>query len=242
MRVAVVSDVHGNLAALDAVREAIAAEQVDEIWCLGDLIGYGPRPSECCAAISDWATVTLAGNHDLGGLGLLPLREFSPVAATALEWTKERLSREAHDYLASLAPSTQLAGCGLFHGSPRDPVWEYVLTGEAVEGAFGASESSLILVGHSHVALAVVHPGAELEGALAPAGTDVDLGSRRWLLNPGSVGQPRDGDPRAAFLLLDLERRWAHFRRVDYDIRRTQQEMRERGLPEPLASRLTHGV
>jgi diadenosine tetraphosphatase ApaH/serine/threonine PP2A family protein phosphatase len=242
LRVAVVSDVHGNLAALEAVRGAIEAEGADEVWCLGDVVGYGPRPNECCAAIEGWATVSLAGNHDLGGLGLLPLDEFSPVAATALEWTRRQLSRVARGFLGSLAPSSRLDGCALFHGSPRDPVWEYVLSPATVAASFAASDAPLLLVGHSHVALAISQAGTQLDGGLAPAGTGVKLGPSRWLLNPGSVGQPRDGDARAAYLLLDLERGRAEFRRVEYDVGRTQGEMREQGLPEQLASRLGHGA
>jgi predicted phosphodiesterase len=242
LRVAVVSDVHGNLAALEAVREAINAEGADELWCLGDVVGYGPCPNECCDLLEAWARVTLAGNHDLGGLGLLPLNEFSPVAASALEWTQRQLSATARRFLASLTPSTRLDGCGLFHGSPRDPVWEYVLTGEAVEASLAASDAQLVLVGHSHVALAISRSRSRLDGGFAPDGTEVELGSRRWLLNPGSVGQPRDGDSRAAYLLLDLERGRAQFRRVEYEIGRTQREMRQQRLPEQLAARLAHGA
>jgi diadenosine tetraphosphatase ApaH/serine/threonine PP2A family protein phosphatase len=241
-RVAVVSDVHGNLAALEAVRAAVAGDAADEVWCLGDVIGYGPRPNECCGIIESWASVALAGNHDLGGLGLLPLSQFSPVAATALEWTQRQLSRKARGFLASLAPSSRLDGLGLFHGSPRDPVWEYVLSGEAVGAAFAVTDARLVLVGHSHVALAISRSGSQLEGGLAPGGTEVGLADARWLLNPGSIGQPRDGDPRAAYLLLDLERGRAEFRRVEYEIDRTQSEMRELGLPDQLASRLRHGA
>ena len=183
----------------------------------------------------------LVGNHDLGVLGRLDLEEFSPDAAAAARWTQTVLADEARALLESLSPSLGLEGAELYHASPRDPVWEYVLTEEAAIAAFHLTTAPLVLVGHSHVALALALQSDELAGGLAPEGTEIDLSTGRWLLNPGSVGQPRDGDPRAAWLLVDFERRFAQFRRVAYPIERTQAEMRERALPEPLAARLEHG-
>jgi predicted phosphodiesterase len=241
MRVAVISDIHANLHALEAVLAEIDREQPDAVWCLGDLVGYGPRPNRCCAIAAARADVCLVGNHDLGVLGRLDLEEFSPDAAAAARWTQTVLADEARELLESLSPNSGLPGAELYHASPRDPVWEYVLTEEAAIAAFHLTTSPLVLVGHSHVALALALQGDELAGGLAPEGTDIDLSTGRWLLNPGSVGQPRDGDPRAAWLLIDFERRFAQFHRVAYPIERTQTEMRERGLPEPLAARLEHG-
>ena len=189
MRVAVISDVHANYHALTAVLEEIDDARVDAIWCLGDTVGYGPLPNECCETVSARADVCLVGNHDLVVLGELAVSDFND---------------------------------------------------EAARTTFELSQAPLVLVGHSHVALALTFDGADAEGGLAPAGTELELGGRR-LLNPGSVGQPRDGDPRAAWLLLDLERRFAAFHRVAYSIDRTQAEMRERGLPRALAARLERG-
>ena len=242
MRVAVVSDVHGNLHALRAVLDAIAEEHADEIWCLGDLVGYGPRPNECCAEVERAASICLVGNHDLGVLGRLPLEDFADDAAAAARWSQSVLDDEARTYLERLSSSHATSETELFHGSPRDPVWEYVLGEEAAVAAFHLTSAPVLLVGHSHVALAFVLDGETLDGAVTPDGAELDLSSGRWLLNPGSVGQPRDGDPRAAYLVLDLDAKRALYRRVPYPIEQTQEEIRERGLPEPLAARLAHGM
>ena len=241
MRVAVVSDIHSNLAALEAALAAIDAESPDELWCLGDLVGYGPRPTECCAVVEERAAVCLAGNHDLAVRGTIDLNEFGGDAAVAARWTRERLGPEAKALLERLEPQGSAHDVSLYHGSARDPVWEYVLSDEAAGATLALAPAPLVLVGHSHVALVAVDAGAGVSGGVATAGLDVDLSAERVLLNPGSVGQPRDGDPRAAFLLLDLDRRRASFRRVEYDVARTQREMREAKLPEPLAARLSSG-
>jgi diadenosine tetraphosphatase ApaH/serine/threonine PP2A family protein phosphatase len=242
MRVAVVSDIHSNLHALEAVLAAIDAEAPEELWCLGDLVGYGPRPNECCATIAERADVCLAGNHDLAVRGTIDLEEFGGEAAVAASWTRDVLAPEAKALLDRLEPQGSAHGVALYHGSARDPIWEYVLSDEAALATLELADSPLVLVGHSHVALKVVQSGAELEGGVAPAGSELALDGMRALLNPGSVGQPRDGDPRAAFLLLDLDARHASFRRVEYDVERTQREIREAGLPEMLAGRLTLGL
>ena len=241
MRVAVVSDIHANLHALEAVLAAIDAESPDELWCLGDLVGYGPKPNECCTLAQARATVCLGGNHDLAVRGTIDLAEFSGDAGTAAAWTRDVLSDEARAFLDSLEPAGRTEGVALFHGSARDPVWEYVLSDEAAMTTFMLAREPLILVGHSHAALQISLRDTVLEGGLAPDGTELELSDARWLLNPGSVGQPRDGDPRAAYLLLDLGAHRATFRRVDYDIERTQSEMRAVDLPEALIERLTLG-
>jgi predicted phosphodiesterase len=242
MRVAVVSDIHSNLHALEAVLAAIETEKPDELWCLGDLVGYGPRPNECCAAIAERADVCLAGNHDLAVRGTIDLEEFGGEAAVAARWTRDVLQPEAQALLDRLEPEGSAHGVALYHGSARDPIWEYVLSDEGALATLELTDAPLVLVGHSHVALQVVQSGDEVAGGLAPAGTELELAGVRALLNPGSVGQPRDGDPHAAYLLLDLEARHATFRRVEYDVKATQREMREAGLPEMLAGRLELGL
>jgi predicted phosphodiesterase len=238
--VAVISDIHGNLHALESVLRSIDAESPDALWCLGDLVGYGPRPNRCCALVAERADVCLIGNHDLGVLGRIDLEDFSPDAAVSARWTAQVLDDEPRHYLESLSPSALLERAELYHASPRDPVWEYVLTPEVAFLSLEATEKPLVLVGHSHIALRF---GAdELTLALGEDGSEVDLGRERWLLNPGSVGQPRDGNPHAAWLLLDFEAQTAIYRRVHYPIEKTQAEIRERGLPEPLAARLATGV
>jgi predicted phosphodiesterase len=241
MRVAVVSDIHSNLHALEAVLTAIEAEEPDELWCLGDLVGYGPRPNECCAAIAERVDACLAGNHDLVVLGTLDMADFAGEAAAAAEWTRGVLDEDARAFLAPLEPQAKRHGAALYHGSARDPVWEYVLSDDAAWWTFQAAAEPLVLVGHSHVPLKVSFDGASLEGGVAEDGEEIDLSQSRWLLNPGSVGQPRQGDPRAAYLLLDLDAQRATFRRAEYEIERTQREMREAGLPEMLVTRLALG-
>ena len=242
LRVAVISDIHANLHALEAVLGAIDADPPDEIWCLGDLVGYGPRPNEVVEEVRRRAKVCLVGNHDLGVIGALEIDEFALDAAVAAQWTQTVLLDEHRAFLESLSPQAKLESAELYHGSPRDPVWEYVISEETARDALEATVLPIVLVGHSHVALAVGLSGSTLAGELAPDGTEVALDEARWLLNPGSVGQPRDGDPRAAGLRLDRDARRATFRRVEYAVEKAQAEIRERGLPEALAARLEHGV
>jgi predicted phosphodiesterase len=240
-RIAVISDVHGNRHALDAVLAAVASHEPDELWCLGDLVGYGPQPNECCAEVEARADLCLAGNHDLVVLGSLDIHDFAGDAAAAASWTRTVLEPAHRSFLAGLQPTATRPEAALFHGSARDPVWDYVLGEDAVWATFDATIEPLVLVGHSHVPLAIALDGDALVGGVARAGTEAALEADRWLLNPGSVGQPRDGDPRAAYLVLDPGLR-AMFHRVEYPIERTQAEMLERGLPPPLAERLAHGV
>jgi predicted phosphodiesterase len=242
MRIAILSDIHANYHALEAALAAADGEGVDEIWCLGDTVGYGPRPNRCCAVIAERAALCLAGNHDLAVTGVLSIDDFNGDAAAAAHWTREVLEPAARAFLETLEPAASRPGVELYHGSPIDPVWDYVLSEAAAFLSFRTTKAPLILVGHSHVALALSWAGENLGGGLAREGAEVDLAEGRWLLNPGSVGQPRGGDPRAAWLLIDEEARRATFRRTPYSIEQTQAEIRERGLPEALAERLAHGV
>ena len=240
MRVAVISDVHANFHALEAVLRAIDDASVSAIWCLGDTVGYGPRPNECCDTVRGRADLCLVGNHDLVALGELTVSDFNDEAAAAALWTSEVLTRPSEGFLRSLAPQAEVDGAELFHASARDPVWEYILTAEAARATLELTSAPVVLVGHSHVALALTIADGEVAGGLAPDGAEVELDGR-WLLNPGSVGQPRDGDPRAAWLLLDFDRKRAAFHRVAYPVDQTQAEMRAAGLPPLLAQRLAHG-
>jgi predicted phosphodiesterase len=243
VRIAVLSDVHGNLHALEAVLTSIDADAPDAVWCLGDLVGYGPQPNPCCTLVAERADVCLIGNHDLGVLGRLDLDDFSADAAAVARWTAEVLEDQPRAFLEGLEPKGRQDDIGLYHASARDPVWEYVLTPFAALASFSSTDARLILVGHSHVALAFALVDWTLETIIAPDGLELDLsGEGRWILNPGSVGQPRNGDPRAAYFILDLEAETALYRRVEYPVEKTQAEIREAGLPEPLAERLEHGL
>jgi predicted phosphodiesterase len=243
MRVAVISDVHGNLAALEAVLADIDRAQPDAIWCLGDTVGYGPRPNECCALVRERCAVVLGGNHDFVVAGTLEIDTFSAAAREAAEWTQTVLEPEWRAYLAGLDPVARVEGCALYHGSARDPVWEYVVDEESARASLELAQADIVLVGHSHVALALGLERGDLDGGLAPAKTVLELrGRERWLLNPGSVGQPRDGDPRAAWLLLELTPGHAVYERARYDVAATQREMRAAELPAALANRLGTGT
>jgi predicted phosphodiesterase len=242
MRVGVISDIHGNAAALEAVLAALEGEELDALWCLGDLVGYGPEPNRCCELVAQRADLCLVGNHDLGVIGSIPLDEFSPDAAAAARWTGNVLSDSSRSYLESLEPQAEVAGAELYHASPRDPVWDYVLSEPVARESLEITHAAVVMVGHSHVPLAMILENGRANGGLAPGGHEVDLERGRWLLNPGSVGQPRDNDARAAYVLLDLDAQRAQFRRVDYEVERTQAAILEQGLPETLAQRLALGL
>jgi len=224
------------------VLEAAEQEGAEELWCLGDLVGYGADPDACVKLAREHAAVCLAGNHDLAVTGEIPLDEFSRGASLAVQWTKDVIAPENLAFLASLKPIGEEGVVGLYHASPRDPVWEYVLSTLLAELCLNQQRHRLCLIGHSHVALSFVrHEGELATGEPERGGTQLDLRTGEWLLNPGSVGQPRDGDPRAAWLLLDLDGLTASFERTDYDIAGAAAAIRAARLPDSLAERLEYG-
>src|SRR4051812_12063442 len=229
MQVAIVSDIHGNRHAFQAVLDDVDATGVDEIWCLGDLVGYGAEPDACVELALARCQIILAGNHDLAVTGGLSTEEFSPSAAAAADWTRANLEPRNLEALRALPPEHLEREVGLFHASPRDPIWEYVLSTLQAELCLDAQRHRVCLVGHSHVALAFTRRGEGVVGTACPDGSRVDLGNGEWILNPGSVGQPRDGDARSAWLHLDLEAWSATWRRVEYDIPGAQAAIRAAG-------------
>jgi len=245
VRIGAITDVHANLPALEAVLAATDDAGVEEVWCLGDVLGYGVEPDACTELVRERCEVCLVGNHDLAVLGELDIDSFSEAAAIAVEWTRANTAAGTLEFLRGLEPSGARAGIGLYHASPRDPVWEYVLSGEQAEAGMNAGEPRISLIGHSHVALFFCRPpSGEDDGVRGgQAGDDslLDLSRGEWLLNPGSVGQPRDGDPRAAWLELDTEAETARFHRVAYDIERAATPIAAAGLPSRLADRLYTG-
>jgi len=248
MRLALLSDIHSNLPALEAVLADLEDARVDEAWCLGDVVGYGAQPDECAALVREHCAVCLVGNHDLAALEALDISTFSPAAAAAVRWTRERMTRETRDFLAGLEPADETREVGLYHASPRDPVWEYVLWPDQAAECIRTQAKRVSFIGHSHVALFFALADAaggdvaeEARGAQAGAGTSLEVGRGRWLINPGSVGQPRDGDPRAAWLELDTDSWQAIFHRVHYDIDRAADAIVATDLPEHLARRLYVG-
>lgn len=257
MRAAVFSDIHANRPALEAVLRDSEDADFDEVWCLGDVVGYGADPDDCVELVRERCDVCLVGNHDLAVLGRLDTSTFSDSAATAVEWTSEHTAKRNLDYLAELSPEDSSRAAALYHASPRDPVWEYVLWPEQAAECIAAQKKRVSFVGHSHVALFFTAGGQtgeqgaeepasgsaeeEARGWQAGAGTRLEIAAGRWLINPGSVGQPRDGDPRAAWLELDTDSWETTYHRVGYDIERAAESITAAGLPDHLARRLYLG-
>jgi predicted phosphodiesterase len=242
MKVAVISDIHANRHAFEATLDAVAASDAAELWCLGDLVGYGAEPDACVALAREHAAVCLAGNHDMAVTGEIPLDEFSRGASLAAQWTREVIAPENLSFLESLSPQGEEDHIGLYHASPRDPVWEYVLSTLLAELCLDKQGHRICLIGHSHVALSFArHEGALATGEPCRDGATLDVADGEWLLNPGSVGQPRDGDPRASWLLLDLDAMAVSFHRADYDVAGAAAAIRAARLPDSLAERLEYG-
>ncbi|MEA2199483.1 MAG: hypothetical protein QOI89_79 [Solirubrobacteraceae bacterium] len=242
MKVAVISDIHANRHAFEATLDAVAASDAAELWCLGDLVGYGAEPDACVALAREHAAVCLAGNHDLAVTGEIPLDEFSRGASLAAQWTREVIAAENLEFLQSLSVKGEENVVGLYHASPRDPVWEYVLSALLAELCLDAQPHRICLIGHSHVALSFVRrEGSLTTGEPRRDGDELDISDGEWLLNPGSVGQPRDGDPRASWMLLDLDGLQASFHRTDYDVAGAAAAIRAARLPDSLAERLEYG-
>jgi predicted phosphodiesterase len=246
MRIAIVSDIHANLAALEAVlAHAEGGSTVDAIWCLGDTVGYGPQPSECIARLKEAGAVWVAGNHERAATGAIGVEEFNADAAEAALWTRERLADDEAGLLDGLPEVITHAGCTLVHGTLRWPIWEYLVSEDVALAHLELMETSLGFVGHTHVPLLAVHdPGAPEECDLfqLPDGTVVPLkGETKMVINPGSVGQPRDGDPRASYAVYDTDEQTVVMARVDYPVNVTQRLMTEAGLPRWLIERLSFG-
>ena len=242
MRVLVVADIHGNLAALEAV--LAAAGPVDRVWCLGDVVGYGPRPRECVERIREYAgPACVLGNHDAACLGRIPLDGFNPVARYALRWTMLQLGPEHRAYLESLPEQFILHEVTLVHGSLRAPIWEYIFTPEQALASFALLQTRLCFFGHTHIPFLLSETAAHRgEPPIRPSdGETIEVRDGRYLINPGSVGQPRDGDPRAAFAIWEPEQQRVTFRRVPYNIEAVQAEMAAAGLPRLLIERLALG-
>ena len=246
MRTLVLSDLHANLTALEASLGA-AEGKWDRVVCLGDVVGYGPDPNEVTSHIRELGALTIRGNHDKAVAELMPTDDFNPVAKMAVDWTRAQLSNENLDWLASLPQGPlEVDGFMLVHGAIQDED-EYVFTpSQALEGLLD-STSQVTFYGHTHHQGGFAYLDSQLEVLqLHPRNNELHCAlqiesEKRYLLNPGSIGQPRDGDPRAGFAIADLDHHAIEFWRVAYDIRQVQARMRSARLPEPLAHRLTLG-
>ncbi len=260
MRIAIISDVHANLAALEAVlRHAEAQGPIDGLWCLGDSVGYGPQPSQCIARLREAGAELVAGNHDRAATGKMGTEEFNEDAAKAAHWTRGQLTEDDAAYLDALPEVTFLtpgqdpglkavaseAEFTLVHGTLRWPIWEYLHSYEAARAHLERQQTPFGLVGHTHLPMLVVEGDEYPQGCemyFLEDGTRLSLSrEHKLVINPGGVGQPRDGDPRAAYAVYDAESETIALHRVEYDIPTTQKLMEEAGLPRWLIERLAVG-
>lgn len=242
MRILLISDIHSNLSAFQAVLQD-AEGKWDYVWCLGDLVGYGPNPNECVQLLRTLPHLSLAGNHDWASLGLLDISDFNADARYAVHWTANALSEESKKYLHQLPVTLVIDDVTLVHASPRDPVLEYILDSFIAALNFPHFDTSFCFVGHSHYPIIYQEIG-EQDLPLqikSPEGSEMTLNGQRLIINPGSVGQPRDGNPMAAYALLDTETKVYQARRVAYDIPAVQKQMIEANFPERLIKRLETG-
>ncbi len=243
MRILLVADIHSNFVALETV--LAAAGTYDTIWCLGDIIGYGPAPNECVDTIKRQASISICGNHDLACIGRLNLNDFNFDARRANIWNSEQLTPENYIWMENLEPMHYVdSRFMLAHGSPRAPVWEYLLTPEQANENGTYFRTQICFIGHSHVQLGFrLDPSEHCERFLPDPGQMLSIESKsRFIINPGSVGQPRDQDPRSAYAILDTDAGFIRFERVEYDIRATQRHMSIVDLPPALIRRLEFGM
>lgn len=241
MRYLVISDIHANLVALETVLKD-AEGQWDQIWCLGDIVGYGPDPNGCIELLRQHDHLSLSGNHDWAVLGKLDIESFNNEAQKAIRWTQSILSPGNSDYLSQLPPLTIVEPFTLVHASPRQPVWEYLLDEATAAKNIALLETAYCFAGHTHMAIIFteIAPG-RCQATFPDYREKQTFGDNRLIINPGSVGQPRDSDPRAAYGILDTAAMtWQH-RRVAYDIAETQERMRQHNMPPRLIARLELG-
>src|SRR4051794_39304067 len=240
MRIAVLSDIHGNLPALEAVLDAL--RPYDAVWQLGDIVGYGPQPNEVVARLAQENAGGVRGNHDAAALGVLDTDTFNDDARAALEWTTDQLDSSTRKWLATLPQRAIDEPFTLVHGSPRDPTWEYVFTAGVARNNLSSFDTDHCLVGHTHIPAIYRERNGRMEATEPTDGEPIDLGTERVIANPGSVGQPRDGDPRASAMLLDTNKQTLEWHRVEYPVEHVQQLMSERDLPPRLVRRLQFGM
>lgn len=241
MRYAIISDVHGNLEAFEACLADIACRQVDKLLFLGDIVGYGPDPDACIKLLYDRADVCLAGNHDYAVLGLTDITHFNPVAAAAVQWVKENIKPESKNYLKQYEVTTVVDDMYLVHATPYEPeAWHYMFTQSDAELNFKYFDTQLCFVGHSHTPVII---GQDKEGDCyvhRERALNLESG-HRYIINEGSVGQPRDGDPDSCYAIYDTIDKQVELIRIAYDIARVQQKIIAAGLPPRLARRLAQG-
>jgi predicted phosphodiesterase len=243
MRYVILSDIHGNLEALDAVLADAPSDL--PIWCLGDVVGYGPNPNECIERLRSLEVECIVGNHDWAVMNKVDVQDFNPDAQLAVRWTQDHLTQQSVEYLEHLPVSLEKGLFTLVHGSPREPIWEYILYPPTARLNFAHFSTSFCFVGHTHVPV-LFRFRAEGDNRTCEAeqlveGGPQPLGEGRLIVNPGSVGQPRDGDARASYAILDTDALTLEYRRVSYDIEQVQRHMEDVELPRRNIMRLSYG-
>ncbi|HVL32057.1 MAG TPA: metallophosphoesterase family protein [Actinomycetota bacterium] len=244
MRVAVCSDIHSNIEAFDAVLARAGEEGAEAVWILGDIVGYGADPVAVVDRVRSLpAAVVLGGNHDLAATDRFDVRWFNRIAARAIEWTKTVLDDTTREFLTALQPAGSKGGVILVHGSVVDPAIEYVTNERVAEESFAAASFACCFFGHTHLpTIFTAVADGSVRGAVLGEGESVELrGDRRYMVNPGSVGQPRDGDARASFAMYDTAANRVVLHRVAYDVDAAAGKIRGAGLPDTLADRLAVG-
>jgi predicted phosphodiesterase len=241
MKILIISDIHANLTALETV--LADAGEVDGVWCLGDLVGYGPDPNECINRVRDLASVKcLLGNHDAATLGHINVYKFNPEARMAIRWTRENITTENLEYLQNLPETIEEDQVTLVHGSPREPVWEYILDTRNATANFDHFETPYCFIGHTHLPIIYHLNNSQIFAEVVTPMQDQELVmTPRAILNPGSVGQPRDRDPRASYAFYYPDKSIWEYHRVAYDIQDVQSRMRDSGLPPRHIQRLEVG-
>jgi predicted phosphodiesterase len=241
MRVLLIADIHSNLTAMERVlQDAEDKGGFDVVWCLGDIVGYGPDPGQCIRKVRDMDAACIAGNHDLAAVGKIPTGYFNFEAAEAVWWTRQQLSKDDVAYLEGLELVRVEGDFTLVHGSPRDPVWTYIFSVAEAQENLRYFQTAACLVGHTHVPM--YFESAKYPYMVHPEdGQRIDINKNRWLINPGGVGQPRDGNPKAAYAVIETEIPSVTFHRVDYDFKSVQDRMKQAGFPEGLIYRLSKG-
>jgi diadenosine tetraphosphatase ApaH/serine/threonine PP2A family protein phosphatase len=240
MRIAVLSDIHSNLVALEAVLADLGT--VDAIWQLGDVVGYGPDPDGVVERLADVGAIGVRGNHDAAALGGSEIEWFNPDARAAIEWTRGAISEATRAWLSALPEFVTETDYTLVHGSPREPLWEYITSSPVARANLAFITTRYGLHGHTHLPVVWADDDGTIQPIAPGHGSTFALGPRRALLNPGSVGQPRDGNPDAGYMVLDTDADRVTWHRVPYDIVAVQRAMRGAGLPGRLVERLSYGI
>jgi diadenosine tetraphosphatase ApaH/serine/threonine PP2A family protein phosphatase len=242
MKIAFISDIHGNLEALENVLRDIEKEGAEKIHFLGDVVGYGCEPNECIRLLAAHCDIKLLGNHDYAAMGLESVENFNQLAQVSMSWTLQKITRKAVSTLADFDMETDFLDYHLVHASPAEPdQWHYILTTAHATPQFEAFSQSICFVAHSHIPAIFVR---DSEGAVSKITKDSMecAPDRRYIINIGSVGQPRDNDPRACYLLLETNSNKINYRRVEYDIKKAQEKMKKANMPDFLIERLAVGL